>query len=475
MTDSLSNLPTGIDIAALEGVAPLPKRSPGYAYRIALVASSGGFLFGYDLIIIAGALPFLKQEFALSPTMVGFAVSSAILGAVVGPLLALWFTERIGRKWTMMLSALVFMASTIGCAFATSIDQFALWRFVGGMGIGLAMISSPIYIAELSPPGIRGSLVNVNQLSNVIGINLAVIVGYLFASNNLGWRWMLGSQAVPVLCLFLGLFLIPESPRWLASKGRFDEALGTLARINGEAEARRELDLVREDLSREVGGFRELLAPGTRTALVVGIALMVFSQANGVNMLLLYAPTIMMDAGMKVQSDTIISSIPVYLLILVCTLLAFVFIRRFSRRGLLIASSIGMAAGHILMALALFFKAAPLFLLVPMMIGTGAFTIGLAPLSWIIVSEIFPNRVRGSALAIVCLFLFASSFITAQFFPVLVEWFTIETGSSAGVYGLFALICLACTLFAWKILPETKGLSLEQIGQFWKDRAARRG
>ena len=189
-----------------------------YVYKIALVASMGGFLFGYDLVVIAGALPFLVDYFHLTPAMKGFAVSSAIFGAISGPLIGLWVADHLGRRRTMMLAATCFMVSTIGTAFADTIWYFAFWRFLGGIGIGLAMISSPIYIAELSPPHIRGSLVNVNQLSNVIGINLAVIVGYLFSFGDFGWRWMFGSQAVPVLFLILGLLLIPESPRWLAAK-----------------------------------------------------------------------------------------------------------------------------------------------------------------------------------------------------------------------------------------------------------------
>ena len=180
-----------------------------YIFKITLVASVGGFLFGYDLVIIAGALPYLSEYFQLSPAMKGFAVSSAILGCIAGPLFGLWFTERLGRRKTMMIASLCFMISAIGSAFAFSILDFSFWRFVGGIGIGLAMISSPIYIAELSPPEKRGSLVNVNQLSNVIGINLAVIAGYFFSFDGWGWRWMFGSAVIPTVFLLVGLLFIP--------------------------------------------------------------------------------------------------------------------------------------------------------------------------------------------------------------------------------------------------------------------------
>lgn len=452
------------------GMQARDKPNLAYVARVALVASTGGFLFGYDMALMAGALPFLEREFALTPALAGWAVSSAILGGIAGPLLGLWFTDGIGRRRTMMLAAFIFMASTIGCALAGSIHAFALWRFVGGMGVGLAMISSPIYIAELAPPAVRGSLVNVNQLSNVIGINLAVAVAYLFSGYDENWRLMLGSQAIPVLCLMLGLLLVPESPRWLASKGRTDEAMKVLTRINGPTVARQELEAINADVGSDTGRFSELWEPSSRMALKLGIILMIFSQINGVNMLLLYAPTIMTEAGVSFGSNAILSSVPIYLLILICTLFAFPLIHRFSRRGLLIASAGGIAVGHVLMAVILGLHLPAMLLLIPMMIGTGAFTVGLAPLSWVIVSEIFPNRIRGKALAVVCVFLFGASFLTAQFFPIVVDWFKRTTGSSAGIYLFFAVICISCVWFAWRRLPETKGLSLEEIGAFWRAR-----
>ena len=440
-----------------------------YVYKIALVASMGGFLFGYDLVVIAGALPFLETYFHLTPALKGFAVSSAILGAITGPLIGLWVADNLGRRRTMMLAAACFMISTIGTAFAATIWHFAAWRFMGGIGIGLAMISSPIYIAELSPPNIRGSLVNVNQLSNVIGINLAVIVGYFFSHGEYGWRWMFASQAVPVLFLILGLLLIPESPRWLAAKNRVGEALSVLTKINGKVKADDELKEIEKELNEEEGTFRELLSPGIKIALFIGIVLMIFSQINGVNMMLMYGPTILADAGIKISSNAILSSIPIYLLIFACTLFAFGLIKRFSRRGLLITSVLFMAFGHIVMAINLHLSWPPLFTLIPMLIGTGAFTLGFAPLSWIIVSEIFPNRIRSKALAIVCFFLYSASFITAQVFPILTNWFETRFNNSAGIYWIFAGICICCAVFAWKLVPETKGLSLEKISDFWKN------
>ncbi len=438
-----------------------------YIYPVVLVAAIGGFLFGYDLVVIAGALPFLEQHFHLSATMKGFAVSSAILGAIAGPLLGLWFTERLGRRKTMMLAAACFMVSTVGTTIAATIWDFAIWRFMGGVGIGLAMMSSPIYIAELSPPHMRGGLVNVNQLSNVIGINLAVIVSFLFSFEGWGWRWMFASVAVPVAILIIGLIIIPESPRWLAARNRIDEALKVLTKINGRETAAQEMREIQEELKQETGAFREMFRPGIRVALFIAVVIMIFSQCNGVNMMLLYGPTILAEAGISMGSNAILSSIPIYLFIFFCTIAAFGLINKFSRRGLLISSVSCMALGHVVMAVNLQFHLPPLFTLVPMLIGTGAFTLGFAPLSWIIVSEIFPNRIRSKALAVVCFFLYGASFVTAQVFPMLTYWFDKQFHNSSGVYLIFAFICSMCAVFSWKMVPETKNLSLEKISDFW--------
>lgn len=445
------------------------RRSLFYIYKIALVASVGGFLFGYDLVIISGALLFIEDSFTLTAAMKGFVVSSAVLGAITGPVIGLWFADKIGRRKTMMLAAGFFMVSTIGCALTGTVSMLCFWRFLGGIGIGLAMMSSPIYIAELAPAHLRGRLVNVNQLSNVIGINLAVIVSYLFSFSG-DWRWMFASQGAPVIFLIIGLLLIPESPRWLVEKARIKEALKVLERINGKEKAVLELNEIEEKLKEESGRFHELFQPGIKVALFIGIVLMVFSQINGVNMMLLYAPTILSEAGISIGSNAIMSSIPVYVFIFICTLVAFPLISRYSRRGLLITSVLFMALGHVIMAVVLQLNLPPLTILIPMLVGTGAFTLGFAPLSWVIVSEIFPNRIRSKALAIVCFFLYASSFIIAQIFPMLTKWFDSHFNSSSGLYWIFAAVCATCALFSWKMVPETKGLSLEEIGEFWKSK-----
>lgn len=477
MNESLSQTPDEDSVVlppAAAGVAAGRGYDLWYVLRVAFVASAGGFLFGYDLVIIAGALPFLTREFALTPALAGWGTSSAILGAIIGPLLGLWFADAIGRRRTMMLSAGLFAASTLGCALAPTIGQFVIWRLVGGMGVGLAMISCPIYIAELSPAPLRGVLVNVNQLVGVIGINLAVIVSWWVAEYDGGWRLMFASQGIPVAFLIFGLLVVPESPRWLTAKGYTERALAVLARINGSNRARKELEEIVEDVKTSHSGVSEVLRPYCRKPLELAIVLMVFSQVNGVNMMLLYGPTILHDAGVSFGSHSVLSSLPVYVVIFISTIISFPLIHRYSRRGLLIASTLGMASGHVLMAALLILHAPALSVLLPMMIGAGTFTFGLAPLSWIIVSEIFPNRVRSYALAIVCVFLFGSSFLTAQLFPMAADWLRQKTGTPGGMYLVFALICASCALFVWRMMPETKGLTLDEMGAFWRRATAAR-
>lgn len=444
-----------------------------YAGGVAFVASAGGFLFGYDLALIAGALPYLKREFALSPAMEGFLASSGVLGAAIGPLLGLMFADLIGRRRTMMLSAIAFLATTVGCALAPTVAQLIFWRIVGGMGVGLAMISCPIYIAELSPAPWRGPLVNVIQLVNVIGINLAVLISYWVGDYAHGWRIVFASQGVPVAVLILGLLMVPESPRWLAAKGYTKRALDVLTRINGKEHAQQELDDIMVDVKSSASGLAEVFQPYCRKPLLLAIILMVFSQVNGVNMLLLYAPTILNDAGISFGSHAVLASVPTYLMILLATFISFPVIHRYTRRGLLMVSTLGMGASHLLMASLLALHAPAISLLAPMMCGAFAFTLGLAPLSWIIVSEIFPNRVRSHALAIVCVFLFGSSFVTAQIFPIAKNWLVQTTGSSAGMYLVFAAVCFSCVMFVWRMLPETKGVSLDTLTAFWRTRQAR--
>lgn len=435
-------------------------------YLIALVAATGGFLFGYDLSIISGAMIFLEQEFQLESTGKGIAMSSAILGSILGPVVGMWLNDAIGRRSTLWVAAVCFLASAIGTALPRSLEEFCIWRAVGGVGVGLAAMTSPMYIAEISPPRLRGRLVTVNQLAIVIGINLAVIASWLLSFGG-HWEWMFASEVVPIVALIIGLFFVPRSPRWLASKGRNDEALAVLTEINGPDQAARELADIQGELAEETGSVRELFLPGLRRALTVGLAIMVFSQINGVNMMLLYGPSILHEAGIGNASDSIFFTIFLNLGILVSTIVAFGLVGRFGRRPIMLWGVSAMAAGHLVMATTYYAHGSPFVNLAAMFLAAGAFTLSLAPLSWVIASEIFPNRVRAKALSIVCVALYLASFLCAQYFPMVTDAFRSAHGHPGGAYLVFAGICAACVAVCWMFLPETKDLSLEAIGRFW--------
>ena len=293
-----------------------------YLYTIVLIAAVGGFLFGYDLSLISGAVIFLRMEFALTPFWFGVVTASAVLGCPFGPLAGVWLADNLGRKRTLIIASLLFMALTIGCAAAGGMVGFVVWRFIGGMGVGLASTVSPMYIAEVAPAHLRGRLVVVNQLAAVSGLLLSVFVTYLLSFGG-HWRWMFATQGVPVVCLMIGMLLVPETPRWLATVGRYGEALRVLMKINGRTQAEKELKDIQVELGDEPGGFGELLRPGLRLALLIGVLLMVFSQINGVNMILIYTPTLFMEAGIATAPDAILNSVYIDTWITLCTLVAF--------------------------------------------------------------------------------------------------------------------------------------------------------
>jgi sugar porter (SP) family MFS transporter len=426
----------------------------------------GGFLFGYDLSLISGAVIFLKAEWKLTPLWLGMITGSAILGCPFGPLAGISLADRFGRRSTLIFSCILFVISTAGSALAPGIVSFAVWRFIGGIGVGLASTVSPMYIAEVAPAKMRGRLVIVNQLAIVIGLSLSVYVTYLLSFGG-HWRWMFATQGVPVLLFLLGLFLVPESPRWLAAMARTPQALKVLARVNGRAHAEQELKDILDELGDETGGFSELWRPGVRTAVAIGIALMVFSQINGVNMILLYTPTLFMEAGLTSAPEAILNSVIITVWITVCTIIAFWLTRQFGRRPILIVGTLAMACGHVLMFLNFAFKLPAALTLAAMFVPTGAFTLTLAPLSWVVLSELYPNRVRGKAMSLAVGLMFLASYITVNLFPMILDRFKTAFGHPGGTFLIFMGICVACSLFVWRKLPETKDQTLEEIGRFW--------
>lgn len=445
------------------------RQATGYAFRVAIVAALGGFLFGYDISIISGALIFLKSEFNLDPYQQGFAVSSAAIGCIAGPLVAVALSDAIGRRRTLFVAAVLLGVSALGTAIPKDMLQFNLFRIVGGVGVGLASVVSPMYIAEMAPARLRGRLVSVNQLAIVIGLFTAIVVSYALSFSG-SWRWMFASTGVAVVCWLAGLTVLPESPRWLVAKGREQEALGLLAKSEGPAQSEAALSEIKQSIAEEPGGLAELFQPGMRKALLVAVVLAILQQMTGVSILLVYAPSIFKSAGFTAASDAIWQAIPLNVWNIACTALAFWLVDRLGRKPLLLIGTTGMAVGLIVMGLCFHFGWSGYPVVVVMFLCVGAYVSSLAPLAWLIMSEIFPTRIRGRAMSIAGVALWLSFFIGSQVFPPLCSYFEGKYGSPAAVFWLFASVCVFAFGFSWRLVPETKGRTLEEIAASWKQR-----
>jgi len=438
-----------------------------YLYRVVLVAAVGGFLFGYDLQIISGALIFLKGEFALGPNALGFAAGSALVGCLLGPLLiGAGLSDWLGRKKVLVMTAVLFGAGAIGTALPRTIAEFNAFRILGGIGVGVASIVSPMYIAEVAPARLRGRLVTVNQLAIVVGCLLAFAAAYSL-SFSASWRWMFASSCIPVVALLLGLAFVPESPRWLVEKGRREEAWAVLSRANEPADAQREMEEITAALAEETGTYRELFQPGMRIALLIAVVLAVLQQWTGVSIVILYAPLVFQKAGFSAASDAILQSLIVNVWNLVCTVAALWLVDRLGRRPLLLAGCIGMAAGLLLLGGVFAYDLQGVYVLVILSLCVGAYVVSLAPLAWLIMSEIFPTRIRGKAMSLATICLWLACYLGTQAFPPMVAYVEQRFGSAAGVFWSYACVCVFAALFVWRMVPETKGRTLEEIGRSW--------
>lgn len=457
----------------------------GYVLLISVVAAMGGLLFGWDWVVIGGAKPFFQRYFELtSEAQIGWANSCALIGCLAGALVAGVLSDRFGRKRLLIAAALLFAVTSLGNAFAGNFTVFIAWRMLGGVAIGLASNLSPMYIAEIAPAQIRGKLVAINQLTVVIGILLAQYINWYLVRNlpqgatdeyirnswfgQQGWRWMFGLTAAPAALFFMGMLIVPESPRWLAKNGRLDVARGVLAKIGGEEYARAAASDIESTLgSEEVQKvrFSDLLEPKMRKVIVLGIVLAVFQQWCGINVIFNYAEEIFRAAGYDIS--TVLKNIAwTGSVNLVFTLLAFGIVDRGGRRPLMLFGSAALAVIYVAMGFCYHsgVKGVPMLLLV--LAAIGCYAMSLAPVTWVVISEIFPNRIRGAAMAVAVSSLWIACFILTYTFPTL----NAKLGS-AGTFWLYAAICALGFVFIKLKLPETKGKSLEQIERELVDKA----
>ena len=441
----------------------------GYIYKITIVAAVGGLLFGYDTAVVAGAIGFIQKRFDLSAAMMGWIASCALIGCVVGAMASGYLSDKLGRKKVLILSAILFAISSVGTALPQSLMLFVLFRIIGGLGIGIASMISPMYITECAPAAIRGRLVSINQLGIVTGILLIYFVNASIAglydeawNVNTGWRWMFGSGIIPSVVFLILLFFVPESPRWLAQAGRTDEAERILTKINGAAKAKTELQEINQAINTEEGSFAELFRPGLRTALIIGIILSIFSQVTGINAIMYYAPEIFKSTG-DASNSALLQTILVGIVNLLFTIVAIKYADKAGRKGLLLAGAGGMAICLAIVGGAFYMGAVKGYLvLIAILAYIACFALSLGPLTFVVIAEIFPNRVRGRAMSICLFFLWTAVFFVSQFFPIL-----LQSIGSAATFFLFMIMSVIAFFFVWKMVPETKGKTLEEIEKSW--------
>jgi sugar porter (SP) family MFS transporter len=452
-------------------IPPAPvKHSSQYVSFISLVATIGGFLFGYDLSLIGSANSFLRDQFHLGEAALGFATASAALGCMAGPFMGGWLCDRIGRERTMMVAAVMLAAGSLMTAFAPTIFIFNVFRILGGVGVGLCSLASPMYINEVAPPRIRGRLGLTYQLAIVVGSTASPLVAYMilqFFPESVAWRWMFGSQMVFVLLFAVFLFRLPASPRWLAERGRFDEAASILKKVHGPEVAITEMKEIKMALAEETGGFAELWLPGIRRALLIGCLLAFFGNWTGWSGIGGYIPIMLQMAGVQSQSSAILQFGFTYLAMAIVTVLSMFLVDRVGRRPLWIFASVLMAIITLVTGLVFHYQIHGWVVLLVITLCTVPHGLALGGLPWLMMSELFPNRIRAKAVAVTTTFVWIAIFAIAQIFPLLSGWSERHLGSIAGAFWMFTFICICAFFFGIKMMPETRGRSLEEIAQSW--------
>ena len=425
-------------------------------------AALGGLLFGFDTGVISGAIHFIKIEFNLNAYQEGFAVSNLMVACVIGALLAGPIADWTGRKKVLILCAVLFTVSAILSALPRSFTELVIARFIGGMGVGMASVVSPMYIAEISPAKIRGRLVALNQLAIVVGILLSYFSNWVLVDTGINnWRYMLVAEILPAITFLVGLFFIPESPRWLTKEGLEKEALDVLNVVAGAANADHELQEVKKSLAEKRTSLKELLHPSLRRVLVVGILFSLFAHITGIDTIIYYGPIIFLESGFKTDS-ALLASVMIGITNLIFTFVGMAMVDKAGRKFLLLVGLAGMGISMMLVGFCMqsdMISAKWTLLWIMTYIASFAMSIGVV--IWVYLSEIYPTRVRGQALSVATMVLWLGNVILTQLFPVMMERF------GGGTFYIFSFICLLAFIFTWTMVKETKGVSLEEIEEMW--------
>lgn len=440
-----------------------------YLMLLTVVAALGGLLFGYDTAVISGAVGFLQAHFQLGAGLKGWAASSALIGCIVGAMFGGPLSDRYGRKKILLFCAVLFALSGIASALPRTLTQFVWARFAGGFAIGAVSVLSPLYIAEIAPERIRGRLVSLYQLAIVVGILVVFFVNMLIQrmgdetwNTAYGWRWMMGSLTLPAGLFGVLLLFIPESPRWLMKMGRRAEAEKILVRVGGQAAADRELRQIEGSLSQEEGKFSELFTGRYRRALVIGVGLAMICQFSGINAIMYYAPEIFKSIGAG-RDAAFSQTVSIGVVNVLFTFVAVSLVDKAGRKALLIGGSIAQVIALAAVGIMFAKGIGGYWLLFFIVLFTGAFASAMGPVPWIIISEIFPTKIRGQAMSVATLVIWASCYLVSQTFPMLVDGI-----GNAKTFWIYALCSLAGLVFVVACVPETKGKTLEEIERSWR-------
>jgi SP family galactose:H+ symporter-like MFS transporter len=423
-------------------------------------------LFGYDTGVISGAILFIRQDFALSDFTVGLVVSAVLIGAVIGAAIGGDVSDHFGRRKVIIAAAVIFALGAVGTATVPDVTLLILGRIAVGVAIGIASEVTPLYISEMSPPQMRGSLVSLNQLAITIGIVVSYLVDFSLSAFQ-GWRYMLGFAAIPAIILGVGMLPLPDTPRWLVNHNEPENARKVLKRIRGKDAVEGEVKEIQDGLKKQRGGRAELFNPMVKPALTIGISLAIFQQVTGINTVIYYAPTIFQSAGITSASSAILATVAVGVVNVIFTIVAIALLDRVGRRPLLLIGLAGMTFSLTLLG-AVFFLPSLLSSLgdlavVGLMLYVASFAIGLGPVFWLLISEIYPLRVRGLAMSIASEANWGSNLIIALTFLTLVQ-----TLGQSGTFWLYAAVGVGAWVFAFLIVPETKGKTLEEIEEHWR-------